>query len=342
MIENVVELNSHVEPLRFPHPTDTADSVAWNNGAFEYDGRSVRVLAYQVSPSGWTEELTLLHEQTGGSNHFIDVASRKYACAEVIRCITHPSSSVLEIGCSSGFLLRDLVARLPGHRILGADYTYQTLEVLGKQLPDVPLIQFDLTQCPLPDDSIDVIVLLNVLEHISNDQMAIAQLSRIVRPGGAVIIEVPAGPSLFDVHDRVLLHHRRYAMSALAKVIERQGLVVERRSHLGFFLYPGFYLTKRLNQLRYPVSSGLDEEKLVAGMIKATRNSSTIMNFVMKGEQALRPYIYYPFGVRCLVTCRKAGSIVHKREAKRRDRWTDRIGRRRSNASCGGAPRSNR
>jgi SAM-dependent methyltransferase len=304
----IVNSDSTNAPFTVPHPTDRSDTVPWDDGAFDYDGRRVRVLAYGVSPSGWTDELTHLHEETGGSNHFIDVASRQHALAEVTRCITHPASTVLEIGCSSGFLLRELVAQLPGHRVFGADYTRQTLELLGRQLPHVPLMQFDLTQCPLPDDFVDVIVLLNVLEHIDDHEAAIAQLYRIVRPGGAVIIEVPAGPSLFDVYDRVLMHHRRYAMSGLTTLVERHGFVVERRSHLGFFLYPAFYLAKRLNRRRYPSSGAVDEQQLVAGMIKATHKSNGVMGAVMRCEQALRPRVYLPFGVRCLVTCRKPRS----------------------------------
>ena len=288
-----------------PHPTDKSRFVNWCNGAFQYDGRSCRVLAYDVSPSGWTDELTKLHEETGGSNHFIDVASRRHACAEVQRCISHPGSTVLEIGCSSGFLLRHLVRLLSGHRIVGADYTRETLELLGRQLPDVPLIQFDLTRCPLPADFADVVVLLNVLEHIKDHEAALMQLFRIVRPGGAVIIEVPAGPLLFDVYDRVLMHFRRYSMGELTMIIEKQGLTIERRSHLGAFLYPAFFLAKKCNQLRFPGDRPVDEQSLVAGMIKATRRTSVLMSVVMQCEDMLRPYVNYPFGVRCLVTCRK-------------------------------------
>ena len=294
-------------PLQFsvPHPADKSRAAEWDNGAFYCDGRRIRVLAYQVAPSGWTDQLTRLHEQTGGSNHFIDLASRNYACAEVERCITHSPSTVLEIGCSSGFLLRDLLVRLPEHRVFGADYTHETLERLEKQLPNVPLLQFDLTQCPLPDAFVDVAVLLNVLEHIDDHEAAVAHLFRIIRPGGAVVIEVPAGPSLYDVYDRVLMHRRRYAMSQLIKLLDRHGFTIERRSHLGFILYPAFYLTKRLNQFRYPAGVAIDEQQLVVDMIEATRNTSWIMNLVMAVEQNLRPAMYLPFGVRCLVTGRK-------------------------------------
>src|SRR5437868_3700684 len=72
--------------LALPNPADRRRTVLWSGQAFDLDGKAVRVLAYDVSPSGWTDELTQLHEQTGGSHHFIDVASRRYALGEVIRC----------------------------------------------------------------------------------------------------------------------------------------------------------------------------------------------------------------------------------------------------------------
>jgi SAM-dependent methyltransferase len=298
-----------VLPLQFPHPGDGSRSVCWNGHSFDLDGREVRVLAYDVSPSGWTDELTALHERSGGSDHFIDMASRAHAVAEVRAHVDRVPSTILEIGCSSGFLLADLVGQLQDHVVLGSDYTRGTLEALGCRLSHVPLLQFDLTRCPLPDASIDAIVLLNVLEHIEDDAAAARELFRIVRPGGAVVIEVPAGSSLFDVYDRVLMHFRRYDMRGLVELLTGAGFVVERRSHLGVFLYPLFHAVKRLNQLRFPTGGTVDEEAIIARLIESTRKSSRIMNWVMRLESGLRQLVYLPLGVRCLVTCRKPGGV---------------------------------
>jgi len=220
-----------------------------------------------------------------------------------------PSSLILEIGCSSGFLLRSLIARFPGHPVVGVDYTYGTLQSLGARLPNVPLLQLDLTRCPLPDGWADVTILLNVLEHIGDDEKAMAELFRIVRPGGAVIVEVPSGGTLFDVHDRVLMHHRQCDMLLLVERIRNAGFVLEKRAHLGFFLYPAFYVTKRLNRIRYRTNSNIDEEAIVANMIAGTHKSSRLFGWLMAIQRALRRFIYLPFGIRCLIICRKpAGS----------------------------------
>jgi SAM-dependent methyltransferase len=287
------------------HPADPARSVTWTGAAFSADDFTARVLAYDAEPSGWSDALTRLHEASGRDDHFIDIASRRDALAQVERAVTHTPSVILEIGTSSGFLLADLRQRFAGHIVMGADQIGETLDALAQRLPDVPLLRFDLQRCPLPDACADVVVLLNVLEHIPDDQAAAAHLLRIVKPGGTVILEVPAGSALYDVYDRVLMHERRYDMPALEALMTDAGFLVERRTHLGFLLFPAFLVAKRINQWRYPAGAAIDDAALVARMIASTGRSSPIMRWLLRIEEALRSVLPLPFGIRCLMTCRR-------------------------------------
>jgi SAM-dependent methyltransferase len=293
--------------LEFPYPgvANVSRRAVWNGSNFKIDDATRRVLSYDVGESGWTEDLTRLHEGAAGSNHFIDVASRAYALEEVKRTITRTPSRILEVGCSSGFFLHQLIKGLPGHVIIGSDYTLPTLNTIAPTVPDVPLLQFDLTRCPLPDQFIDTAILINVLEHIDDDEAAVSQLFRILRPGGAVVIEVPASGTLFDVYDRALMHFRRYDMNRLTTLLTKSGFVIDRRSHLGFLVYPAFYLSKRLNQIRYPSNAKLDERKIILKLISSTEKASALMTHIMSLEALLRKRFFLPFGIRCLVTVRK-------------------------------------
>jgi SAM-dependent methyltransferase len=294
-----------IAPLILPHPAGRPDSVRWNGHFFNVDGDRADVLGYDVAPSGWTDELTHLHEKTAAEHHFLEVASRARAVDEVLRSVRHTPSVILEVGCSSGFLLQELRSRLPQHVLIGSDYTRGTLDILAQKVSGIPLIQFDLTKCPLPDGLVDIAVLLNVLEHIDDHAAAMRHLFRVVRPGGSVVIEVPAASALFDVYDRALMHCRRYDMPALVALVRGAGFEIERQSHLGFFVYPAFYLSKRLNQMRYPTGSAADDQKVVERTIRLTGKFSRIMHGAMAIERMLRRYVYLPFGVRCLMTCRK-------------------------------------
>lgn len=292
--------------LPFPTDSDTARRAIWSGSEFAIDGRTERILAYDVGDSGWTDDLTRLHEIVAGSDHFIDVASRAHALNEIRRLgTTSAEPIILEVGCSSGFFLKQIAAEFPSVRIIGADYTLSTLQMLAPKIPGIPLVRFDLTRCPLPDNFVDTAILINVLEHIGDDEAAVSHLYRILKPGGIAIIEVPAGPAMFDVYDRVLMHHRRYRMSGLVELLTRQGFEIDFKSHLGFLLYPAFYLAKRLNQFRYAHRSKKDEEKIVANLIATTGKTSNLMRHLMSSENFLRHQFYLPVGIRCLVTCRK-------------------------------------
>lgn len=279
-------------------------AAIWTGAQFLVSGERVRVLSFGTAASGWTEGLTALHEAAAGREHFIDVASRAHALAQVKRAVRASSPVVLEVGCSSGYFLEELRAGMPQARIIGADYTLGTLHRLGHRLPDIPLLHFDLTQCPLPDECIDVLVLLNVLEHIEDDAAALAQVRRILRQGGSAIIEVPAGSHLYDSYDRDLMHFRRYDMIDLDAKLRAAGLTPTERSHLGFMLFPAFWLTKKLSRLR-GANATAPPQRGVVNSINLSKRAGILGHGLMRLEAALRSRFYLPLGVRCLVRAQR-------------------------------------
>jgi SAM-dependent methyltransferase len=273
----------------------------WTGRGFQFGGRIVPILAYELGNSGWTDELTIFHENTAGADHFIDRSSREHALNRVRRAASDSNPSIIEIGCSSGFVLKLLRQNFPSAMIVGADYVRGPLQALSSELPDLPLLQFDLTNCPLPDASFDIVVLLNVLEHIEDDNKALLHVARILKPGGTAIIEVPAGPDLYDVYDKQLQHFRRYRLQDLVRQVEAAGMTVIEKSHLGFFIYPGFWWTKKRGQRRLQDAESV-QRAIVARDIKTTGNSR-VMYSLMRLEAKLRDLIFYPWGIRCLITC---------------------------------------
>ena len=220
----------------------------WTGNGFRLENRMQPILTYEVGASGWTDELTNFHEKTAGENHFIDLALRQHALRQLKKYLQRVSPIILEVGCPSGYMLRLIRERLPHAFLIGSNYVSGPLMNLARQMPHIPLLQFDLTHCPLSDESIDTIVLLNVLEHIGDNGAAMRQIFRILKPGGIAVIEVPAGPKLYDIYDKLLRHHRRYSLTALRNLPQTAGLRIVGHSHLGFFIYPGFWWVKRRNR----------------------------------------------------------------------------------------------
>ena len=190
--------------MTFPPVSAGQEAPTWNGSAFVHSGKSSRVLAYEVGDSGWSDELTALHESaTESGTRFIDMASRGHAVNEL-----SPGLRV-EAGVDHGSRVfgRPLarghaVAVCRTRALTGGDYTLGTLVKLGEKVPDIPLIRFNLADSPLPSDSYDAMVLLNVLEHIEDDVAPTKHIARMLKPDGVAVIEVPAGPELFDDYDR--------------------------------------------------------------------------------------------------------------------------------------------
>jgi SAM-dependent methyltransferase len=145
--------------------------------------------------------------------------------------------------------------------------------------------------------------LLNVLEHIGDDEAAAFHIARVLKPGGSVVIEVPAGPELFDDYDRQLQHFRRYTLDGLCALVKNAGLVVERRNYLGSLIYPAFRLAKLRPQNRK--QSPAEIKGHVEKAIRSTTRFNAIGHMVMAVEAALRNVIEFPKGIRCIVTARK-------------------------------------
>jgi len=207
-------------------------------------------LEYSENFSGWSDELTDLHEEAAADGHPIDVLSRDYAIEQIENAAIDKPNVVMEIGCSSGYLIRDLLKKFPDATIIGADVVKAPLLRLARILPNVPLLRFDLLQNPLPHSCVNTLVMLNVLEHIEKDISALQMAFKLLKEEGVLIIEVPAGPYLYDSYDRELNHYRRYSAQELTNKLKLVGFDVVRVSHLGFFIFPIFALVKCINKVR--------------------------------------------------------------------------------------------
>lgn len=95
----------------------------------------------------------------------------------------------------------------------------------------LPAVVADARRLPIPAGALDLVVAFDVLEHIEEDKHAVAEIHRVLRPGGALLIAVPADMSLWSDHDRAVGHVRRYSRTALEGLVEGAGLrIAEVRS----------------------------------------------------------------------------------------------------------------
>ena len=291
----------------FPWPSvpGMIEPPKWVGDGFLTNGKKQgSLICYNQTDSNWSEHLTELHEQEAGNGqHSIDIASRHLALSSFRKLANNDEALLLEVGCSSGYLLQDFQKYFPNLNIIGSDYLAEPLKKLSIHCPKIPLLQFDLQNCPLPDDSVDGVAALNVLEHIEKDELALKHLYRILKPGGVMHIEVPAGQNLYDIYDEYLLHHRRYSLMGIEAKVKAAGFKILNSTHLGFSIYPAFWAVKKMNR-RFLSNTEEQKQKIVTKQIRQTKNNF-LMKLALEIEIKLGKFVRFPFGIRCILSCRK-------------------------------------
>jgi SAM-dependent methyltransferase len=94
------------------------------------------------------------------------------------------------------------------------------------------------THLPFQDESFDLVTALDVLEHIADDREAIAEWQRLLKPGGKLLITVPAYQWLWSEHDESLHHFRRYTAASLHRLLNREGFSILKRTYAICFSFP--------------------------------------------------------------------------------------------------------
>jgi SAM-dependent methyltransferase len=158
-----------------------------------------------------------------------------------------PGARILEVGCGTGSNLALLQrygivdAIEPDDQARGLATARSGIAVKSGLLPD---------GVALDDGGYDLIVLLDVLEHIPDDRATLAALRPKLAPGGRLLLTVPAMPWLWSAHDVAHHHQRRYTAKSLSAVVEATGYRIRHRTHFNSLLFPAVVAARFLNRLR--------------------------------------------------------------------------------------------
>lgn len=148
---------------------------------------------------------------------------RAVLTAVLSRVAPAATTSVFDFGCGPGGLI--LTLRALGYRAQGGDiHPTSVAAARARGLKDTLLLSEN--RVPLPDASCDMVTLLDVLEHVRDEASLLAEARRLVRPGGHLLITVPAFPLLWGIQDEVSHHYRRYRKRGLAAALRAAGLEI--------------------------------------------------------------------------------------------------------------------
>ncbi len=157
------------------------------------------------------------------------------------------NAKILEVGAGTGGNLELLNSY---GEVTVLDKSELALNEIRKNYPNVETLRCDF---PLKEgipfeDKYKLILMLDVLEHISDEQEALRQLGQMLDKGGVVVIFVPAYQFLFGPHDEYLHHLRRYSKKQLLSVVLRSGFVVQDAGYFNTILFPLAALIRMLER----------------------------------------------------------------------------------------------
>lgn len=159
---------------------------------------------------------------------------RRIVRAELERLELPAGARVLDAGCGSGRTMEDL-------RDFGEVYGIE-LDPGAAELArarDCGEVQIGtLESLPWQDANFDLITCLDVIEHIPDERLALRELRRVSRPGGWMLVTVPAYQALWSLHDEANHHYRRYERATLREAALGAGWLVVRMSSFNSLLFP--------------------------------------------------------------------------------------------------------
>jgi SAM-dependent methyltransferase len=170
------------------------------------------------------------------SSHWWFTARRDILEAVIRRVVRPPKGArILEVGCGTGHNLA-MLSKFGTVDATELDSTARALasKRLGRSIEPAALPDLS----AYPEAHFDLVALLDVLEHVPDDASALSAIRGRLKPGGKLLVTVPANPWMWSAHDVSHHHHRRYRKSELARVAREAGYEIDLLSPFNSLLFP--------------------------------------------------------------------------------------------------------
>lgn len=206
---------------------------------------------------------------------------------------------ILDAGCGSGGLTKKLEKF---GWVIGLDISPLALSLADRKR--LALVRGSVNNLPFAKDEFDLITAISVLYHRkADDGAALQEFSRVLKPGGKLLLILPAFSWAYGAHDKAVHARRRYTLSEAADLVEASGFRVVEKRYIFSFLFPAFMIKRLLEKL----SAGQ------RGVLDLAIMPSFLNNFLFwlcRVEWRLGEYIKFPCGSSLLVAAEK---FSHKR-----------------------------
>lgn len=227
------------------------------------------------------------------SSHWWFVSRRQAVHDLVVEARLDCDARILEIGCSGGLLMEQF-QREGFTRVEGIDISQEGIDLcreknLSAQVMDAQKLDF-------PDASFDFLTASDVLEHLADEGEALREWRRVLKPGGILLVFVPAFMFLWTSHDVANKHYRRYRAPELNRRMQAAGFTILRSSYWNALLFPPIALVRAFKKLitggRIPAGGGHGDFFVPPKVL-----NRTLLGLVSLENSLLRMGVNWPVGV---------------------------------------------
>lgn len=204
---------------------------------------------------------------------------------------------VVDLGCGCGYLLSQLQGEYDAVGLDGSAQAVAFSERRGVRVSPGALPD----DVPFADASADVVLFLDVLEHLRDDAACFDRAARLLRPGGIAICTVPAYPWLWTRRDEYHQHFRRYTRRAFAALMNRGPMRSAFVSYMNALLFPAALGERALRKVM-PLKQNEGDLRVPFAPINA------LMREAYAAERVLLGRVPIPFGLSLVSVSRKASS----------------------------------
>ncbi|MBN1219498.1 MAG: class I SAM-dependent methyltransferase [Anaerolineae bacterium] len=216
-----------------------------------------------------------------------------------------PDFRLLDVGCGAGNMIHHLSRY---GQVKGLEIDARPVKVAHERGYDVDL--FDVTKpMPFGNNSFDAVTALDVIEHNKDDMAILTDTYRILKPGGHIIITVPALMWLWSHNDDINAHVRRYTAGEIKQKLAQAGFAIRRVTYNNFFVFPlaaSLILLRRSSKSEPKLASHhLDEAEYQVEMEPASPPVNAMLTLVGRVEAALIRRVNLPIGTSLIAVGQK-------------------------------------
>jgi len=209
---------------------------------------------------------------------------RKYAALKLLKNI--PEGKALDVGCGAGDMCETLYHQ--GFTVKGIDYSEDAIALCHYRLKDLlesKKILFTNEKIDQISETFDLIIMMEVLEHIEDDAKALEKIHELLNPGGHLIISVPAHKKNFGPSDEHVGHYRRYDKKEFIQLLQSYNLTVLKLWSYGV---PLANMTEQIRNMIFAKASNKGKEEM-------TKQSGIDRKLESRFKFLLNNFFLYPF-----------------------------------------------